>query len=556
MSDDLKYLEDRKVIPNMRLIETARRDEARFLTLILRNKELMQDAFNSKVSFRNFLIEEHAHFYGFIGDFYDRHRVLPTEQTFRSRLEEFMNDDAAISAQVIAFQNRFHAHVDKDEYGPLKEGLIDRHVQQQLYERVNGGQRIVDMISATSGQRPALNSLISDLQRIDSGLESERHIRVSTAAESVARVKASLLARRENPEIAYGIMTNYPSIDTRFLGFEPGKYMIILGPPHGCKTTMMLNLSYGMAKLGHTVIFVTMESLDDEIMERLVAIESGVPSLVMKDGKNLKNVLTMDALNAATDRVERIVGDKFILISVPQNTEWSVIRSLIETQLLFRNVDAFYVDYLDVIKKNQRNDGRADLELADLSVEIQAYAKNTGVFGVTAQSFNNEMIKALKKQNAFEKPDEAAVLAGGEGVGGSQKLWRDADYMLAALPFKKGRRITMVVTKARRDGNSEDVFYLGWDPETGRVFEYESKYYVIDTVQDACKGIVLDEPPQLEVTEKIEIKDGEEIVHKVEDVSPPAAPEVEIVDPPVETEKPAEPESDPLGNEIKDLGFG
>jgi len=553
MSDDLKYLLDRKVIPNTRLIETARRDEARFLTLILRNKDLMQDTFNSKVSFRSFLIEEHAHFYGFIGDFFNHHGTLPTEQSFRSRLEEFMTDDAAVSAQVIAFQNRFHAHVEKEEYGPLKEGLINRFVQQQMYEKVHGGQRIVDMISAVSGQRTDLSSLISDLKLIDTGLESEKNIRVSTASESVSRVKASLLARRENPEIAYNIMTGYSSLDTRFLGFEGGKYMIILGPPHGCKMTLMLNIAYNMAKKGSTVIFVTMESTDDEIMERLIAIESGVYSLVMKDGNNLRNHLTMTAILEATERVERLVGDKFILISVPQQTNWETIQGLIDTQLLFRDVDAFYIDYLDVIEKKQRRDGRADLELADLSVIIQAYAKNTGMFGVTAQSFNNEAIKMLKKQNAFEKPDEASTLAGGEGVGGSQKLWRDADYMLAALPFKKGRRITIVVTKARRDGNSEDIFYLGWEPETGRIFEYESKYYVVDTIQDVCKGIVLDEPPQIHVAEKIELKDGKEITHKV-DASPKLL-ETVIAESDSETEE-GRGQEDPFDNECKELGLG
>jgi len=543
MPSDLKYMENRKVIPNTRLLETARRDEGRFLTLILRHQDLMQDAVNSKISFKYFLIEEHAHFYGFIGDFYLHHQVLPTEQTFRSRLEGVLNDDAAISAQVISFQNRYHAHVENTEYAPLKEGLINRYIQQQLYEKVDGGQRIVDLLSATSNQSQSLSSLMSDLQTIETGTEADRHIRVSTAKESLQRVRASLEARRDNPEIAYGIMTGYQSIDSRFLGFERGKYLIVIGPPHGCKTTLMLNIAYGMARQGYTVVFVTMESSDDEIMERLVAIESEISSLTMKDGNNLRNADTMSAVIEATRRVESIVGETLILISVPQQTDWDTIRGLIDSQRLFHNIDAFWVDYLDVIERSVKIQGRADLELADISIRIQSYAKNTGMFGATAQSLNNDKIRELKKKNAFEKSDEAAFLAGGEGVGGSQKLWRDADYMLTSLPFKKGKRITIIITKARKDANSEDVFYLGWEPLTGRVYEYQSQYYVIDSVQNACKGMMLDTPPEVEIMERIEIgPNGEKIIYEIvkkdsKEVPAPAAVPATVS---VEQEQPAD----------------
>lgn len=509
MSDDLKYMEERKIIPNTRLIEVARRDEGRFLTLVLRNESLMQDAINSKVSFKHFLIEQNAHFYGFIVDFFRHHGVLPTEQTFRSRLETIITDDMAISSQVVTFQNVYHAFVEEEEYGPLKEGLINRFVQQQVYEVTDGGQRLVDMIGAMDSQVPALTSLLNDLSQINTGIEADTHTRVSSANESVDRLLDAFDERIANPEIAYGLMTNFESIDSRFLGFEPGKYLIIVGPPHGCKTTLMLNLAYGMAKKGKVVVFVTMESTDDEIMERLIALESGVPSIEIKDGNKLKDPVRNSKVREAAERVKRMVGEKLILISVPQNTKWSKIKGLIEAERRIRNVDAFWVDYLDVIAREVQIDGHPDLELGDLSVRIQAYAKSTSMFGATAQSLNNEKIRELKKKNVFEKPEEAAALAGGEGVGGSQKLWRDADYMLTSLPFKKGKRITIVITKARKDGSSEDVFYFGWEPMTGLVHEYQSTYFVIDSVQDLCKGMALDEPPEIEIEEVSRIVEEE-----------------------------------------------
>jgi len=513
--DETNYLEQRKLLPNPRLMETARRDEARLLTIILRDEAKMQDVLSSAISYKHFLITEHAHFYGYIAKYFDKFNVLPTEKSFRSSLEARMTDDAMISAAVLSFQNRFHTMVDAKEFDPLKEGLINRYVQQQFYESVGGGQRLIDMIGAVSDQRPALATLISSLQNIDTGTEADEYIRVSTAAESIDRLTKSFDERQKNPEIAYGLMTGYPSIDTRFLGLEKRKYMIIVGPPHGCKTTMMLNLAYGMAKQGNVIVFVTMESTDDEIMERLVAAESGIPSLVLKDGKNLRDPDIMSAVNAAKKRIKNVVGDKFILITVPPQTSWGKIQGLIDKQRQFYKVDGFWVDYLDVIKRDVQIQGRPDLELADLSVTIQAYAKRSDMFGGTAQSLNNGAIKELKKRNAFENPEEAAAIAGGEAVGGSQKLWRDADYMLTSLPFKNGKRVTMLVTKARRDGNSDDMFYFGWDPETGRISEYESNYYVIDSVQDACKSIILDAPPVIKKTdEKIEIVDGKEKIVK------------------------------------------
>ena len=96
-----------------------------------------------------------------------------------------------------------------------------------------------------------------------------------------------LIKIRKNKGMLTGTGTGFNSIDKFTNGFQPGDLIILAARPSIGKTALALNMLLNVAKNCNDDECVVMFSLEmgaDQLYQRLVSCESGIPSTILRDG--------------------------------------------------------------------------------------------------------------------------------------------------------------------------------------------------------------------------------------------------------------------------------
>jgi len=478
---DAEYFAKRVLTPNRNLLEIAKRDEKHLLSLVIKHEDLMRRALDAGVTCRYFLTDSQADFFGLISDFFEHHHVLPSEPTLRSRLEAVLTDEKLISSALVNFQNLSHSGTtSRDDFNPLLAGLLERYISQRLYEETEAGQRLVDIIGKCEGQSSEVASLASDLADITAAMDI--HTDNRNTGELDEFILSRILAERENPELMTDLLyCGMSSIDELFEGFRRGKYGCIIGPPHGGKTSMMMNMAHRMS-LQYSVGYLCFEQSSDELRQRTLSMISGVPTRLFEHPTEM-SIEDISSIRSAI-KVETDVRYR----GMTQGDSILKVISKLDMEHRKSPFDVVFVDYLDLISPERHRSDRVDKELSDVSQMLQGWARKNDVLLWTAQSYNNEIIKKLGKLT----PQERAQGVGGEGIGGTQAIWRDSDYIVSIYPSEKDNTIWCTIIKARGKGCARRYIPLIINSGTGLIMP---------------TTIEFDKPPQADEKEKMVMYD-------------------------------------------------
>lgn len=463
-SDDIKKKQN--LIKNEDVLNLAVHEEREFLSLLLNHRDLMDDVIkNTNINDDYFFYLENARIFAIAAFYHLEHNSALTE----GAVNEIVRNSKHPQEERAILQRLMKPLSKPEEYERLKNNLIDRHNQQLFYEMVfegkDGDVGIAHRIlNATSNQTAIISEFQDKIMSFEKRLKSDEFTTVTSLSESVERVVKSIADRRVNPEKHYGWLTGYKGIDNVIYGMRPGKYGLVIGYPNGGKTTFMINLALGFAAHGAKVCYVTVESSDDEIAERMLCNLAMVSSETLKKGgAEITSKIYADILKAK-EKIKESFGESFVFITVPQKTPVNDVISLIDRKRRSTNFNVVFVDYLDVIDSIERFPGRPDLEIGQVSMRLQAYGKKHNLSMISAQSFNNETIKLIKKvilnaKDGIESiTDDIGAAIGPDSVGGSQKLSRDCDYMWGLILGNKKQRLAIYWMKSRDSGKPEPFF--------------------------------------------------------------------------------------------------
>jgi len=462
---DVKQREN--LVPNDDVQRCAENEEPMFLSLMLRNKDFLDDVMkNTLIDSNSFLIANNGRFFGVMAFHYIKYETTLTEAAFY----EITRDSSTQANDKIFYDKIYRMRCDSADFSRLKSNLINRHIQQQFYETAFVGDGKSDglvnqILSAKDDQPKLLASLQDKLMEINNQCRRDGGTKISGIAESLDKVMTIIDDRRRDPEAHWGFRTSIKGIDDTIFGIHKGEYAIIAGYPNGGKTTTLINLAIGLSKNGAKVGYVTVESTDIQIAERILSHESEVPSKIIKDGNELnRNDKYYLKLLQARESLKELMKDRLTIVYVPRNIVISELLSIIDMKRRALGFDVVIVDYLDVIKSITSYPSRPDLEIGEVSVLLQAYGGKHGIAMITAQSFNNEMIKNIKKQLAksSDKDVNSSVkdvedIIGFEGIGGSQKLSRDADYVWGLMLGNNDQRLVMYWLKSRNSEKAKPI---------------------------------------------------------------------------------------------------
>ena len=466
--------EDEVPIPdNQELRDLAKKDEAKFNALMLRDKDLLDDAMRTGIRHGMFWNQKHKEMFGLIAKYFANHQSLLTRTSFETILDQNSKLSDEVKAQFrLLYDDLYQIDVKPDDYSFLKESIEGRELQRQMIYVLKRCDQIHTMKSG-------IRKMVEEIQRMVSGIrgvDAETFIRTQTLGQTlIEEVWPEIQQRCETPELFKGIMSGFPCIDEVYNGFLPGKYMVISGRPSGGKTTLMLNLAVNMAVAGRVVIFVTIEDDLKKTSARALTIHTEINyNRIMRGGKDQDHGLSDTIMKKLKEGIDNIttmgeakssLGDRLCWIEALQNTRWSVIQSEINKIMSYNNVDVLFVDYLDVVGKDVSYPSRPDLELADTSAKIQAFGKRTRILTATAQQLRSEKVREFQKKGMSVDSFKPGV----GDISGTAKIAGAADYIFGIWMDEDNQdRMHLYSTKSRHT-KALQRFMLSMDCNSGRL---------------------------------------------------------------------------------------
>lgn len=293
---------------------------------------------------------------------------------------------ASLQMVQVEFKADFSQYVDLENY---------RHYMDKVKD---AGTRLkVSKILASAGTSD-VGKTIESLYRVMD------NVCVRGSGELARGLVERLNDRMKNPSVAGISIRGFATLNKVLMGWSPGRLVIISGNTGHGKTTLACNFIDGVID-EHGVLMVSLEMSEAEIMEKVVCIRSGVPSMKVTTGS--LEQFEYDRVVGAAEELSRKglhvvcgVGDLYKIIAM--------VRAYV-ARLKVRFVVIDFVQLVSV----QSNEDRWQ-QLARIMREFKNQLCSTGitVFAVTQlarRALNSDLPDPADQAGAYAMLDSADV---------------------------------------------------------------------------------------------------------------------------------------------------
>ena len=177
----------------------------------------------------------------------------------------------------------------------------------------------------------------------------------------------------EDKELYKPISTGFGMLDEYITGLNRSDLILIGARPAMGKTSFALNLAQNISVSGKKCLFFSLEMTKEQLAERILSANSGVPSQKLRNGDLTPDEWTR--LGNAAGKLEKynLWLDDSSSITVPD------IKSVVKRM---RDVDVIMIDYLGLIEPAARKDNRV------LENRVQVVSEITRMLKMMAKDLN------------------------------------------------------------------------------------------------------------------------------------------------------------------------
>ena len=243
-----------------------------------------------------------------------------------------------------------------------------------------------------------IDKLFNDIQSIRSGHDSD----VTSGAEWVKRFTDYYKVTKGNPGNAF-CKTGFEELDWQLGGgmFRSEVYVIGARPGMG-KTTLGINIAENVASRGDSVLFVSLEMTDVQIMAKRIALEGGLQYTQLMSGKlgETDEEVMQEAMGRLTDR-------PFFLTTRSGMT----VGDISKTARQIQNLSLIIVDYMGLIPAAEESRSKPRYEqMTEISAGVKGLAKSLNVPILALAQLNREnMTRKDKRPTMSDLRDSGAV---------------------------------------------------------------------------------------------------------------------------------------------------
>lgn len=498
--NDTSFLTKAAPIPNEKIQNLANKEESLFLSLLLRDKDLIADAVETGITYNCFQNEITKKIFLMAAEHFDRHdgNVLS-----RTALDSMLSG-VSTPEEATMFRSKYDSIISEfgvkaGDYSVLKENMEARFIQRQAYSICQ--RFLTELLESTRNQKQIVSKFQNLVSEITAFGSEKSFFKVESMAEILDQLMVDTEERRLHPEQHQGIKCLFPKIDADYNGFVKQRYMVITATEGGGKTTFMMNLARNFA-VGNNVVYVTIESTNMDVGRRLWTMQSGVSyNRIMRGGNDKEFGLSdyiMEDLRTSKKKMSEMIGNKLWMIQVLENTSRETICRLIQRVMAYNKVDVVFIDYLQVVGREANYGERVDQAIADVSGKFRAWGRKNDVLLVTANQIKGD--KGRKLQEKASDDDDNLMITKGD-TSGTKEISGAADYMFGCwIPFSRDRMI--VWSTKTRAGKDTQKYTLTYDAESGRLEQMGE----FEDVENVAK-IITDKSTRQKIRQKFESGD-------------------------------------------------
>jgi len=290
----------------------------------------------------------------------------------------------------------YHATILKQFY--LRRKMIEISIEnaQKSYSDTEDVFLIYDLLLSQ------LNALNTELSRF-----SEKGFS-NVVLNTVEKMKEA----SKNHSYITGISTHLNSLDRVTMGWQNQDLIIIAGRPSMGKTAFAIDIARKQAKNGGSIGVFSLEMSENQLTERILSAETLIPLGQIRSGG-----LKKDEWNKLDDYVAEIQNYK-LHICDKGGLSINDICSISKNWKLKHNIEAIYIDYLQLITNNGGKNGNREQEISGISRRLKQLAKELNVPVICLSQLSRScesrqdkrpMLSDLRESGAIEQDADMVI---------------------------------------------------------------------------------------------------------------------------------------------------
>jgi len=293
----------------------------------------------------------------------------------------------------------------KDYLALIKENFIRRSLIKIGHETINSGY------ATNLPLENILNNIENKLFNITSEIKTDE---LTDSAELLKDIFLELKTKSLNPALP-GLSSGFSNLDILTQGFQKSDLIILAGRPSMGKTALSLNIALNIIKTTNLpILFFSLEMSKNQIMYRLLSMETNINQMSLKNGDLSRNDWTkLHKMLKVLSKAPFFIDDTF-------NLSTQDIRSKSKTLIFEHNqIGLIIIDYLQLMQNSQlKNENRAQ-ELSQITRSLKSIARefNIPIIALSQLSRNIEnrsnkkpILSDLKESGSIEQDADLVLM--------------------------------------------------------------------------------------------------------------------------------------------------
>lgn len=338
----------------------------------------------------------------------------------------------------------------------IKDKFIRRSLIKLGYEIINSGY--ITNIPLEN----ILNNLEDKLFNLTSEIKSQK---LFSSAELLNDIFSELKTKSLDPKLS-GLVSGFDDLDSITQGLQKSDLIIIAGRPSTGKTALVLNIASNIVKnYKLPVLFFSLEMSKEQIIYRLLAMETNINQIRLKTGK----LYQQDWLKLT--KIIKILAKFPFFIDDTFDLSITDIRAKIKTIIFQQNqIGLVIIDYIQLMQNSKIKIENRVQELSQITRSLKTLARefNVPIIGLSQLSRNVE-----------NRIDKKPILS---DLRESGSIEQDADLVLMLHQNKsqnpqinhKNKHVIELIIAKHRNGPIGTV-KLGFDEQQTKFFNLDSE---------------------------------------------------------------------------------
>jgi replicative DNA helicase len=329
----------------------------------------------------------------------------------------------------------------------IKEKFIRRLVIRLGYEIITSGYTM----------NTSIDTILIDFEnKLFDLTDRIKTKKLLSSPELLNNIFLELKAKSLNPTL-HGLASGFSDLDSLTQGFQKSDLIIIAARPSMGKTALSLNVTLNIIKISKLpVLFFSLEMSKEQIMYRLLSIETNINQTRLRNGTLYKD----DWIKII--KVMKIISKLPIFINDTPNLSVQDIRANVKTIIFKHNqIGLIIIDYLQLIQNLKFKTENRVQELSQITRTLKNLARefDVPVIALSQLSRNVEnrvdktpILADLRESGSIEQDADLVLMLSRNNYYNSNQL-NDLDYSLIELIIAKQRNGPVGKIKLKFDQN-------------------------------------------------------------------------------------------------------